>query len=66
MPVRAIHERSHSDTPTSPLPSVDLSVESSSVTTFRDLPLRKSVTSGKFLIFLINIFAFFIYNKMPN
>ncbi|XP_067620624.1 rap guanine nucleotide exchange factor 2 isoform X3 [Eurosta solidaginis] len=44
--VRAIHERSHSDTPTTPLPSVDLSVESSSVTTFRDLPLRKSVTSG--------------------
>ncbi|XP_017481613.1 PREDICTED: rap guanine nucleotide exchange factor 2 isoform X2 [Rhagoletis zephyria] len=46
VPARAIHERSHSDTPTPPLPSVDLSVESSSVTTFRDLPLRKSVTSG--------------------
>ncbi|SPP86150.1 rap guanine nucleotide exchange factor 2 isoform X1 [Drosophila guanche] len=48
MPVRAIHERSHSDTPAPPppLPSVDLSLESSSVTTFRDLPLRKSVTSG--------------------
>lgn len=50
MPTRAIHERSHSDTPAPPppLPSVDLSLESSSVTTFRDLPLRKSVTSGKF------------------
>lgn len=50
MPARAIHERSHSDTPAPPppLPSVDLSLESSSVTTFRDLPLRKSVTSGKF------------------
>ncbi|XP_043654074.1 rap guanine nucleotide exchange factor 2-like isoform X1 [Drosophila teissieri] len=48
MPSRAIHERSHSDTPAPPppLPSVDLSLESSSVTTFRDLPLRKSVTSG--------------------
>ncbi|XP_030377448.1 rap guanine nucleotide exchange factor 2 isoform X2 [Scaptodrosophila lebanonensis] len=48
IPARAIHERSHSDTPAPPppLPSVDLSVESSSVTTFRDLPLRKSVTSG--------------------
>ncbi|XP_030243017.1 rap guanine nucleotide exchange factor 2 isoform X2 [Drosophila navojoa] len=48
MPTRAIHERSHSDTPAPPppLPSVDLSLESSSVTTFRDLPLRKSVTSG--------------------
>ncbi|KAH8385744.1 hypothetical protein KR009_002654, partial [Drosophila setifemur] len=48
LPTRAIHERSHSDTPATPppLPSVDLSLESSSVTTFRDLPLRKSVTSG--------------------
>ncbi|XP_017048393.1 rap guanine nucleotide exchange factor 2 isoform X2 [Drosophila ficusphila] len=48
LPTRAIHERSHSDTPAPPppLPSVDLSLESSSVTTFRDLPLRKSVTSG--------------------
>lgn len=49
-PPRSIHERSHSDTPAPPppLPSVDLNLESSSVTTFRDLPLRKSVTSGKF------------------
>ncbi|KAH8238011.1 hypothetical protein KR032_010880 [Drosophila birchii] len=49
LPTRAIHERSHSDTPATPpppLPSVDLSLESSSVTTFRDLPLRKSMTSG--------------------
>uniref|UniRef100_A0A1A9ZDR0 Rap guanine nucleotide exchange factor 2 n=1 Tax=Glossina pallidipes TaxID=7398 RepID=A0A1A9ZDR0_GLOPL len=47
VPVRSIHERSHSDTPAPPpLPSVDLNLESSSVTTFRDLPLRKSVTSG--------------------
>ncbi|KAM7354378.1 PDZ domain-containing guanine nucleotide exchange factor isoform 1-T1 [Cochliomyia hominivorax] len=47
-PPRSIHERSHSDTPAPPppLPSVDLNLESSSVTTFRDLPLRKSVTSG--------------------
>ncbi|XP_070854494.1 rap guanine nucleotide exchange factor 2 isoform X2 [Drosophila suzukii] len=47
LPARAVHERSHSDTPVppQPLPSVDLSLESSSVTTFRDLPLRKSRTS---------------------
>ncbi|XP_077300830.1 PDZ domain-containing guanine nucleotide exchange factor isoform X2 [Arctopsyche grandis] len=44
---RAVHERSHSDTPT-PLPSVDLSAESSSVTSLVNLPLRKtgSVTSS--------------------
>ncbi|XP_055858119.1 rap guanine nucleotide exchange factor 2 isoform X2 [Episyrphus balteatus] len=42
---RAVHERSHSDTPT-PLPSVDLSAESSSVTSFGNLPLRKTITSG--------------------
>lgn len=38
---RAVHERSHSDTPT-PLPSVDLSAESSSVTSLVNLPLRKA------------------------
>lgn len=38
---RAAHERSHSDTPT-PLPSVDLSAESSSVTSLVNLPLRKT------------------------
>lgn len=43
---RAVHERSHSDTPT-PLPSVDLSAESSSVTSLSNLPLRKNITSGK-------------------
>ncbi|CAG9864686.1 unnamed protein product [Phyllotreta striolata] len=42
---RAMHERSHSDTPT-PLPSVALSAESSSVTSLSNLPLRKTVTSG--------------------
>lgn len=41
-----MHERSHSDTPT-PLPSVDLSAESSSVTSLSNMPLRKTVTSGK-------------------
>lgn len=43
---RAMHERSHSDTPT-PLPSVALSAESSSVTSLSNLPLRKTLTSGK-------------------
>lgn len=47
---RAVHERSHSDTPT-PLPSVDLSAESSSVTSLSNLPLRKAVTSGKLIEF---------------
>ncbi|XP_055922123.1 rap guanine nucleotide exchange factor 2 isoform X3 [Eupeodes corollae] len=42
---RTVHERSHSDTPT-PLPSVDLSAESSSVTSFGNLPLRKNIASG--------------------
>lgn len=41
-----MHERSHSDTPT-PLPSVALSAESSSVTSLSNLPLRKTLTSGK-------------------
>lgn len=45
---RAVHERSHSDgTQTAPLPSVDLSMESSSVTSLSNLPLRKTMTSGK-------------------
>ncbi|GLG96449.1 Guanine nucleotide-releasing factor 2 [Gryllus bimaculatus] len=42
---RSLHERSHSDTPTLPLP-VDLSAESSSVTSLSNLPLRKTLTSG--------------------
>ncbi|XP_018335456.1 rap guanine nucleotide exchange factor 2 isoform X2 [Agrilus planipennis] len=42
---RVLHERSHSDTPT-PLPSVALSAESSSVTSLSNLPLRKTLTSG--------------------
>ncbi|XP_055689936.1 rap guanine nucleotide exchange factor 2 isoform X2 [Lutzomyia longipalpis] len=42
---RAIHERSHSDTPT-PVPSVDLSAESSSVTSLSNMPLRKTITSS--------------------
>lgn len=45
---RAVHERSHSDgTQTAPLPSVDLSMESSSVTSLSNLPLRKTIASGK-------------------
>lgn len=45
---RAVHERSHSDgTQTAPLPSVDLSMESSSVTSLSNLPLRKTITSGE-------------------
>lgn len=44
---RAVHERSHSDGTTAPLPSVDLSMESSSVTSLSNLPLRKTITSGK-------------------
>lgn len=46
---RAMHERSHSDTPTLPLP-VHLSAESSSVTSLSNLPLRKTVTSGMFQV----------------
>lgn len=47
---RAMHERSHSDTPTPCLlPSVALSAESSSVTSLSNLPLRKTLTSGKIL-----------------
>ncbi|XP_063703406.1 rap guanine nucleotide exchange factor 2 isoform X3 [Culicoides brevitarsis] len=42
----AVHERSHSDTPTPILPSVDLSAESSSVTSLSGLPLRKNMNSG--------------------
>lgn len=44
---RAVHERSHSDGTPAPLPSVDLSMESSSVTSLSNLPLRKTITSGK-------------------
>ncbi|XP_066903454.1 rap guanine nucleotide exchange factor 6 isoform X8 [Halyomorpha halys] len=47
------HERSHSDTPPLPayhhpalLSSVDLSAESSSVTSLSNLPFRKTLTSG--------------------
>lgn len=45
---RAVHERSHSDGTGAPLPSVDLSKESSSVTSLSNLPLRKSIISGEF------------------
>lgn len=49
LPTRAVHERSHSDGTTAPLPSVDLSMESSSVTSLSNLPLRKhTITSGKY------------------
>lgn len=42
-----MHERSHSDTPSSLPPPVDLSAESSSVTSLSNLqPLRKTLTSG--------------------
>lgn len=46
MPNRAVHERSHSDGTPAPLPSVDLSKESSSVTSLSNLPLRKTTMSG--------------------
>lgn len=51
---RAMHERSHSDTPT-PLPSVALSAESSSVTSLSNLPLRKTLTSGKQMLHLNHV-----------
>lgn len=44
---RAVHERSHSDGTPAPLPSVDLSKESSSVTSLSNMPLRKTTMSGK-------------------
>lgn len=48
-----MHERSHSDTPSGLPPPVDLSAESSSVTSLSNLqPLRKTLTSGKFFIYL--------------
>lgn len=44
-----MHERSHSDTPGGLPPPVDLSAESSSVTSLSNLqPLRKTLTSGEF------------------
>lgn len=48
-----MHERSHSDTPASLPPPVDLSAESSSVTSLSNLqPLRKTLTSGEYDFFL--------------
>lgn len=47
LPTRTVHERSHSDGTTAPLPSVDLSMESSSVTSLSNLPLRKHPITGK-------------------
>lgn len=53
------HERSHSDTPPLPayhhsalLTSVDLNAESSSVTSLSNMPLRKTLTSGIYCLFL--------------
>lgn len=46
LPTRAVHERSHSDGTTAPLPSVDLSMESSSVTSLSNLSLRKHPITG--------------------
>lgn len=47
-----MHERSHSDTPSNLPPPVDLSAESSSVTSLSNLqPLRKTLTSGKLINF---------------
>lgn len=44
-----MHERSHSDTPSGLPPPVDLSAESSSVTSLSNMqPLRKTLTSGEF------------------
>lgn len=57
--VRTVHERSHSDTPT-PLPSVDLSAESSSVTSLSNLPLRKNITSGTFKLYINLILGFLL------
>lgn len=48
LPTRAVHERSHSDGTTAPLPSVDLSMESSSVTSLSNLPLRKHPITGEY------------------
>ena len=43
-----VHERSHSDTPTpATIPSVDLSVESSSVTSLSNLPSNLRKNHGK-------------------
>jgi hypothetical protein len=55
-PSRASHERSHSDTPAT-LPPVDLSAESSSVTSLSNLPaLRKHhATSGTLLLLLLQL-----------
>ncbi|XP_024938067.1 rap guanine nucleotide exchange factor 2 isoform X6 [Cephus cinctus] len=45
-----MHERSHSDTPSGLPPPVDLSAESSSVTSLSNLqPLRKTLTSDKWI-----------------
>lgn len=49
LPTRAVHERSHSDGTTAPLPSVDLSMESSSVTSLSNLPLRKHPITGEYI-----------------
>lgn len=52
-----MHERSHSDTPASLPPPVDLSAESSSVTSLSNLqPLRKTLTSGEYNLFLTKWF----------
>lgn len=48
LPTRAVHERSHSDGTTAPLPSVDLSMESSSVTSLSNLSLRKHPITGEY------------------
>lgn len=52
-----MHERSHSDTPASLPPPVDLSAESSSVTSLSNLqPLRKTLTSGEYGCLVMNWF----------
>lgn len=56
LPTRAVHERSHSDGTTAPLPSVDLSMESSSVTSLSNLPLRKHPITGEY--FQNNLFGY--------
>lgn len=64
-PCNPSHERSYSDMTgshqdfySSALMSVDLSAESSSVTSLSKLPLRKNITSGKFILI---IFLYFSY-----
>ena len=62
-----MHERSHSDTPSGLPPPVDLSAESSSVTSLSNLqPLRKTLTSGKSNHFLFFRFVLFFFRFLKT